>query len=128
MQLRVNSAIQKSLRNQSSPLGCTGGIRVVYTDRGEHSDKLRKLWYQRVYRWCDDNDLTIRKFNKKSRGPETEDKIDRRILGSLQLIEDTVGLHTINNDEIWNLDETALVPMSAPTTVQTLVSDLRHAG
>ena len=89
---------------------CTGKTEITYTEE-ENPDELRRLWYQRIYRWCGKQKISIRKFNKKQRSVDVEKRIDARILGSLQAIEQSVGLNRINLEQVWNLDETALNPM-----------------
>ena len=70
--------------------------------------ELERLWYGRVWRWCDRNKISVRKFNKFTRNAEKEELIDARVMGSLKMIERAVGLKNVELADFVSFDETSL--------------------
>lgn len=80
-------------------------------------DKVREnTLYQRVWRFCRENDIVYRAPNKISK--VDEELVDRRCLGTLQQTEKVVKEDNISLEEIASIDETGFRPLS--TQLRTL--------
>ena len=70
------------------------------------------ILYQRVYQWCDDNDVVRRTINRSHLAAANEKAVAQRILGTRNKVKELRDEHKLPVESLFNLDETPLRPFN----------------